>query len=223
VITGSPYYSQAPNATPLPAANFTYSFGDPNNTGLTVNSSTVFGTGSSGVYVFNINGDFSAITPHASLNNPAILTLNGAANDTFIFNVYSSGSDGGLTLSGVSMNLTGGLLASNVIFDVVNGGTVSILNSTAYGTFYTSSGDIYVNGSNVTGGLVDGGGSPLGISVLGSTVTADSFVAPGPPVVAAPEMPTIMTTGLGAAMLVAGSYFNSLRRKRSISGRALAA
>jgi hypothetical protein len=230
-ITGLTKYSQAPNPLTLPGAANTLSYGDPNNnTGLSVDASTSFAAlpGLSGVYDFNIHGDFSADTPRPTTNTPitpTILTLSGAATDTFVFNIYSSGSDGGLSFNNVTMVLTGGLLASNVIFNVLNGGSVSILDSTASGTFYTSSGntdgDISVEDSNLTGALADWGGG--GISIEGSTVAAEPFVASGPPISASPEMPTIMTAGLGVVLLVARSYFNRLRRTHWTSGRMRAA
>jgi hypothetical protein len=229
-ITGLTINSQAPNPLTLPGAASTLSYGDPNNTGLSVDASTSFAAlpGLSGVYDFNIYGDFSADTPAPTTNTPitpTILTLSGAATDTFVFNIYSSGSDGGLNFNNVTMVLTGGLLASNVIFNVLNGGSVSILDSTASGTFYTSSGntdgDILVEDSNVTGALADWGGG--GISIEGSTVAAEPFVASGPPISASPEMPTIMTAGLGVVLLVARSYFNRLRRTHWTSGRMRAA
>jgi hypothetical protein len=98
---------------------------------------------------------------------------------------------------------------------------VNAINSTVYGIFYTNSGKISVEQSSVvTGALVAGGGGA--INVANSTVYAEPFVA-GVPVSAAPETPTIMTAGLAAGLLVASSYFNRLRRKRSSDARTLVA
>jgi hypothetical protein len=152
------------------------------------------------VNIFNINGDFRV------QNNTIMLT--GAANDTFIFNV--SGAVG-LSLIDVKMILAGGLVASDVVFNVSNSSAnIAILNSTLDGTFYTSStdpsnGTISVQDlSTVTGALVAGGGGDINVS--NSIVNAEPFVV-NAPVVAAPEMPTIMTAGFAALLLVARSYF----------------
>jgi hypothetical protein len=228
VNNGSIITSINPTQATLPTAGFNYN-GNLNvqNTGTTLGMMSF--NGSSAVNVFNINGDFNA-------SNSILNLVASAANETFIFNV--SGDAGGtdaLNFNGVTMNLSGGLVASNVIFDVLNGqnanissgsiksGTITTtIDSTTFGTFYTDTGNISVNDSSqVTGALVAGGGGT--IDVANSTVTAEPFVAPDSPVAAAPEMPTIMTAGLAAVVLVVSSYFNRLRRQRLSSARALAA
>ena len=114
------------------------------------------------VNVFNVNGDFSVE------NNT--ISLTGAANDTFIFNI--SGADG-LNLSGVTMILTGGLVASDIVFNVSNtSANISIFSSTVDGTFYTSSDDpINDNGQiNISASLNESVDRDRGWS-LGAVVT----------------------------------------------------
>ena len=103
----------------------------PNGVDVVQNEPPITLTANVMVNVFNVNGDFSVE------NNT--ISLTGAANDTFIFNI--SGADG-LNLSGVTMILTGGLVASDIVFNVSNtSANISIFNSTVDGTFYTSSND----------------------------------------------------------------------------------
>jgi hypothetical protein len=175
-----------------------------------VNSSQPTFTGVSGINIFNIYGDFNV--KNSTLN----LQGDGSGNDTFIFNVLSAADASGLSFKNVTMNLSGGLTAKNVIFNVVNG-DASILNSnTVDGTFYTNAGNVSLNQSNLTGTLVAGGGND--ISILNSTITTE------PSVTAAPEMPTIMTAGIGMFLLAAtSSYRNRVTRKRSANAGPIAA
>jgi hypothetical protein len=169
-------------------------------------------SGASGVNIFNIKGDFNAQNSTISLVN-----LPGVTNATYIFNVYTD-DESGLAFSGVTMNLGAGVRSSDVIFNVLNGGGLAdIANySTVYGTFYTNSGEVNVANSVVNGALVAGGGN--NVSILNSTITDPSFTA------AAPEMPTIMTAGIGMFLLAAtSSYRNRVRRKHSANPGQVAA
>jgi hypothetical protein len=199
IIDGSLNSNASPVQTTLPTANHTFNYNNINASGLTNFN------GSAGVNVFNISGHFNAA---------GTLSLNGAANETFIFVVKGSS---GLNFSGVTMDLTGGLLASHVIFDVVNGNAKISNLSTADGTFYTQSGSIEVsNLSSVTGALAAGGGGNISVTAL-SGVSADPFL-----VSAAPEMPTIMTAGLAAFLIMGSSGISYLRRKRAFRNTLIA-
>jgi hypothetical protein len=203
IINGSTNSNASSVQTTLPTANHTFNYNNINSFGLTNFN------GSAGVNVFNISGNFNAA---------GILSLNGRANDTFIFVVNgSSGPNPGLNFNGVTMDLTGGLLASHVIFDVVNGNAKISNFSTADGTFYTQSGSIEVsNLSSVTGALAAGGGGNISVTAL-SGVSADPFL-----VSAAPEMPTIMTAGLAAFLIMGSSGISYLRRKRAFRNTLIA-
>jgi hypothetical protein len=195
-VNGSVHSNVGSVPISLPGAAHTTNLGNVNVGifGQTIN-------GLAGVNVFNV-GNLSV--------NYGALTLNGGANDTFIFVVNgNSGSNPALNFNGGSMDLTGGLLASHVIFDVVNGNAKISNFSTADGTFYTQSGSIEVsNLSSVTGALAAGGGGNISVTSL-SSVSADPFL-----VSAAPEMPTIMTAGLAAFLIMGSSGISYLRRKR---------
>jgi hypothetical protein len=200
IINGSTNSDISPVQTTLPTANQTFNYAN----GINASGFTNF-NGSAGVNVFNINGNFNA---------SGILSFNGQATDTFIFVVNGSS---GLNFSGVTMDLTGGLLASHVLFDVVKGNAKLSNISSADGTFYTQSGSIEVsNLSSVTGALVAGGGGNISVTAL-SGVSADPFLGSADPslVSAAPEMPTIMTAGLAAFLIMGSSGVSYLRRKRA--------
>ena len=189
-------------STTLPGATSTTNLSN-------INSNTTL-TAASGasVNVYNISGSINL--------QGETLTLSGNSNQYFIFNV-----SGGITLQAggfidfvpSQIGTSGTIDASHVLFIV--GGTgndISISGailggSSASGTFVDQGGNISVTGSSsVTGALI----SNHSITVSGgSTVTADSFVAPTS--AHAPEMPTIMTAGL-ACMLMLGTA--GIRRLR---------
>ncbi len=174
-----------------------------NGTATTVNFSSgkqsIFG--SSGMNVFNV-GTFQLSSD--------TLTLVGTATSTFIFNISS-----GMNISSSLINVSGGLLAKHVIFDVTGGG-VLVSGSSVSGTFYTGTSSSIDFSSSIlnAGALVAGDGGK--ISVSSSTILgASPFVLPA--VASAPEMPTIMTAGLGAFLLMGSSGVRYLRRRRRAS------
>jgi hypothetical protein len=174
-----------------------------NGTATTVNFSSGKAsiTGSTGMNVFNV-GNFQL--------SSVALTLVGTATSTFIFNISS-----GMSVSSAAINLSGGLLASHVIFDVTGGG-ISVSSSSMSGTLYTGSNN-NLNFSSSTlyaGALVAGDGGEISVS-SSSILSASPFVAPA--VASAPEMPTIMTAGLGAFLLMGRSGVRYLRRRRCTS------
>jgi hypothetical protein len=184
----------------VPAAQVTV---PSNGTATTVNFSSgkqsIFG--SSGMNVFNV-GTFQLSSD--------TLTLVGTATSTFIFNISS-----GMNISSSLINVSGGLLAKHVIFDVTGGG-VLVSGSSVSGTFYTGTSSSIDFSSSIlnAGALVAGDGGK--ISVSSSTILgASPFVLPA--VASAPEMPTIMTAGLGAFLLMGSSGVRYLRRRRRAS------
>jgi hypothetical protein len=180
----------------------------PSGTATTVNfsSGSPIISGSSGMNVFNV-GKFQL--------SSVALTLVGTATSTFIFNISS-----GMNVSSAAINLSGGLLASHVIFDVTGGG-ISVSSSAMSGTLYTATSN-RLNFSSSTlyaGALVAGDGGNISVS-SSSILSASPFVAP---VASAPEMPTIMTAGFGVFLLLSSSYLSRRRQKRSSTEAAAAA
>jgi fibronectin-binding autotransporter adhesin len=131
----------------------------------------------------------------------ANLTISGSSNQTFVFNITK-----GMTLSGMSILLTGGVTANNVLFNVL-GGAVTISGAKSNGTILDLTNAITVSGSTVNGALV----SEHAITLSGSTVTAQPFTA------SAPELPTIAMAGLAGLLVLAKAGFNRFRRKLNVS------
>jgi hypothetical protein len=198
-----------PSISSSNSINVKYDVPDPqvtvpsNGTATTVNFSSgkqsIFG--SSGMNVFNV-GTFQLSSD--------TLTLVGTATSTFIFNISS-----GMNISSSLINVSGGLLANHVIFDVTGGG-VLVSGSSVSGTFYTgtSSGINFSSSILNAGALVAGDGGKISVS-SSSILGASPFVLPA--VASAPEMPTIMTAGLGAFLLMGSSGVRYLRRRRCAS------
>jgi fibronectin-binding autotransporter adhesin len=136
-----------------------------------------------------------------SLNlSGANLTISGFSNQTFVFNITK-----GMTLSGMSILLTGGVTANNVLFNVL-GGAVTISGVKTNGTILDLNNAITASGSTINGGLL----SQHSITLSGSTVTAEPFASP------APELPTIAMAGLAGLLVLARAGFNRLRRKLTV-------
>jgi hypothetical protein len=118
--------------------------------------------GTSGLNVIRITGDSTIKTS---------LTLQGDPSSIFIFQFRSKTAPGKavLTLSGMTMNLWGGVQPDNIYW-VFNGkgGDVKInsmaSNQTVYGNFLAPDRNVYVDHGNVVGRLIGGGkGSTLSI------------------------------------------------------------
>jgi hypothetical protein len=148
------------------------------------------------------------------------MTLNGAANDRFIFNV-----NGPFSLNDVTM-LKNGIDSRNVVFISDN---FTIAGSTVYGTFYNgaSGGWTNLSYSTVTGAVVAGNNG--NVVAIGTTINANPFAAvptvagaPVPTVAGAPETPTIMTAGLAAILIMGSSGISYFRRKRAFRNTLIA-
>jgi hypothetical protein len=119
----------------------------PTQTFKSINRATTI-TGNGGLNVININGDISAS-----------LTLSGSASDVFIINVK-----GDLSLHGTaSLNLSGGVTASNVLYNFVGRhGSISTHSHTVVnGTLLALRYDVSING--VVNGEVIAGGDFVGL------------------------------------------------------------
>lgn len=107
-------------------------------------------TGNGGNNVIKVTGDVTLKTT---------LTINGTANDWFVFQMDGTGKNP-LTLSGVIMNLTGGVTADHILWDLSgSGGGLSITSGGAlvYGTFLAPDRSIIVDNANVVGRIIGGG------------------------------------------------------------------
>jgi hypothetical protein len=193
-ISGSTTTNVAGASVTLPAANKVTNYAS----GLTINTLNPLSiAGSAGVNVFNITGSLTL--------SSGTLTINGAANETFVFKVSN-----GVSFLNASRMVLNGVDASQVVF-IVAGGNVTVSGaSSAAGTFVGQNGNMSVSGASlVHGALV----SAKNISVTGaSTVNADAFVAPSPLTTHAPEMPTVVTAALACVLLLGGAGIRRLRR-----------
>jgi choice-of-anchor A domain-containing protein len=151
--TATNYFKSLPNSSTSTWTSSNSSLSNklelgPTNGSLNIsnNSLTLTATSTTPV-VFNISS-FSLSSGN--------LTLSGSANDEFVFNIYG----GTMSLSQASVVLSGGLTASDVIFNYVgSGGTGPVMakNSNLTGIILASQNTVTVTSSNVTGAVVSNG------------------------------------------------------------------
>jgi hypothetical protein len=147
----------------------------------------------------SLNENVLTIT-NINLSNGNNLTLHGTASDYFI--VLISGT---ATLNGnASIDLSGGLLAENVLYVFTGTGTDSFGTGTVNGTLLSESANYTINltGTVVNGTILNGGHTNLD----GGTING-SFAYAG-----APEPGTWILLGAGLAGL---GLFQLYRRKRN--------
>ncbi len=133
--------------------------------------------GSAGLNVIRITGD---VTLKTSLN------ITGSASSAFVFQLTSSTADGHdvLSLSGMTMNLSGGVLADSILWNLNGlGGGVDIQamadGQTVFGTFLAPDRDILSDHGIIDGRLIGGGSGNLLNVHSGSEITAPSTVPDG--------------------------------------------
>ena len=167
-VTGGTY-QQAMTQTALDAftaSNYYKNYANQSNLFSSISAATTI-IGQSGFNVFSLSGGIT-------LNN-ANLTLTGNSNTYFVFNIY-----GAFSLSGTaSINLNGGLTASNVLFNIIGPGTTltTQLGTTVRGTILSVSRSISFDGVFI--GQIIGGGSGSTFALLpGTTVGMAAAVAP---------------------------------------------
>jgi hypothetical protein len=109
----------------------------------------------------------------------AVLTLEGTANSSFVFNVTRQ-----FSISSAQIVLQGGLLAENVLFNVVGKGArfkgtskIDIHSSTVNGIFLGPERDITVTNSTVIGSLIGGEKSIL---ITNSNILKPPGISPAP-------------------------------------------
>jgi hypothetical protein len=158
----------------------------PSQTFATLDQGVIFG--GAGVNVIRITGDSTIKT---SLN------ISGSSSSIFIFQFTSSTTAGHnvLSLSGMTMNLLGGVQANNIIWDFDGAGGDININAmsdgqTVYGTFLAPERNILSDHGIIDGRLI-GGGSGASLSIhSGSEITTPSVPDGGS---------TVMLLGLALA------------------------
>lgn len=154
--------------------------------------------GGAGLNVIKITGDSTIKT---------FLDIQGSASSSFVFQFTSSTSAGHdiLSLSGMTMDLLGGVQAGNIFWDFNGtGGDVSISamadNQLVYGTFLAPDRNFLGDHANILGRVIAGGSGTLLNIHSGSNITN------------VPEIPTTSALLLGFASLGAVGF---LRRRRA--------
>jgi hypothetical protein len=155
-----------------------------------------------------INGT-STISGNGGLNvidvtdiQNATLTLSGTANDYFVFNVSHQIN------TNRPMSLSGGVLASHILFNLTGNGTVAVFQTSggdvSFGTYLaTNGGTFQFSNLNLTGALINTAGNVQFVS--GAMInTFVPFVVPEP-----------STFGLLGIGLVALGAYRKSRRKAS--------
>ena len=191
-INGTQTTSVSPVVTTLPAANTTTNLGSINITAL---NNAMALTGHAGVNVYNLTS--MNITSNS-------LTINGASNETFVFNISGAG---GMSLTAAHINLNG-IDAKQVVFNVT-GGAAAVTSSGLSGTIVDQSHAVSLTTSSMTGAIVSGGP----VSLTGSSLTGDSFAAPA--AITAPELPTIVPTALSCLVFFGAAGARRVLRMRT--------
>jgi hypothetical protein len=149
-----------------------------------------------GTTIINGNGGLNVINATNIQNDK--LTLNGTANDYFVFNIS------GLVNTNQAMTLLGGVSPSNILFNLTGSGTVLFQTSggdVLYGTFLAVNGGKYqFSNLDLTGRLINIGGDVQFVS--GSQIP-----------VGVPEPGTIGLIVLGAATLFRAQKIGSAFRR----------
>lgn len=154
-ITGGVHQTNmAPTIADALAANTFFASLAPTQTFSTLSEDQVI-NGVAGLNVIRVTGDVTL---------KKTLTLNGPANSQFVFQLTASDAASAktLTLSGMSMFLTGGLTGDNVLWDLSGGGGQIAITSGAnvFGTFLAPYRSFTGDHMNDALGRVIAGGSP---------------------------------------------------------------
>jgi hypothetical protein len=140
-------------------------------------------TGNGGLNVIRVTGDVGLSGGGTTLH------LVGTSADEFVIQLTAADGPSAhtLTLSGVTMDLNGGLTAGNIFrnMDGVGGGIVISSGATVFGTFLAPDRGILSDHGDILGRLIGGGGADShsnSVSVhSGSEVTSPGPAVPLPP------------------------------------------
>lgn len=157
-------------------------------------------TNLTGTTTINGNGGLNVIDVQNIQND--VLTLNGGANDIFVINVS------GQVQTNQAMQLTGGLLASQILFNLTGTGTVlqtsggNLLDGTYLAT---NGGQFALSELKLTGELINTGGNVQFVSGSGIS-SAAGFCSSGSPCTPSttPEPSSALMLGAGLASI--GAY-----------------
>jgi hypothetical protein len=168
-VTGGTYVQSMmqPALDAWTASNLYKNYATQSNVFSSISAATTI-VGQSGFNVFSLSGGIT-------LNN-ANLTLSGSSSAYFVFNIY-----GGLALSGnASINLTGGLTASNVLFNFIGPGSAltTQIGDTVRGTILSVGRSISFDGVFI--GEIIGGGSGSYFTLLSGTTVGGQPTAAAP-------------------------------------------
>jgi hypothetical protein len=169
----------------------------PNQTLGTISTTTTVSATVAGRNVVNVTG--------ISLGNGTTLTLSGSATQSFVINVTGTGN---VTLGNVT--LVGGLKASNVIFNVLNGDTITDNSpDVVNGTLMDIGGSISItNNDTINGELISG-------KQINLSNNSDVEVVPTVPEASTTAYFTLGPLSLAAVMLLHRRFS---RRKQTIVG-----
>jgi Ice-binding-like len=166
-------------------------------------------TGSGGLNVIRVTGSVGLSGGSSTLH------LVGGPSDEFIFQlvVAQAPSAHSLTLSGVTMDLAGGLTANNILWDMngTGGGIVISSGATVYGTFLAPDRGIEVDHGNLLGAVMGGGGTDSHSNSV--SVHSSSQITAPPPGSGIPEPSSFALLGAGSLLL--GVSSGSRRRRHN--------
>jgi len=149
-------------------------------------------------YTFVGNGGYNIISlPGISLNGTRTLTLQGGANDVFVFNVGNNNVS--FLQSGAMAVTLSGVATNHVLFNLmntsagVNALTVSGNNETILGTFIAPYASISIGSDKVYGGVFAGGSA---LTLNSSTISDNIFALPEPSTFALVGVSCLLGLGL---------------------------
>jgi len=131
------------------------------------------------------NGGLNVIRITGDVTLKKTLTISGSASDQFVFQLTTSGTGHILTLSGMTMTLSGGVLADSILWNLNGLGGDIVISSGAnvVGTFLAPDRQIISDHGTIDGRLIGGGsGTELSVhsgSQIGYTPTTPTTVPDG--------------------------------------------
>jgi len=153
------------------------------------------------------NGGLNVIRVTGDVTLKKGLTLQGGASDQFIFQFTTTGTGHVLTLSGMTMTLTGGVLADNIVWNLngLGGDVVISSGAVVYGNFLAPDRQLVSDHGIVAEGRLIAGGSGTLLSVH----SASQVNTPaGTPV---PEPSSILLLTLGLASMTPFAWRKAAR------------
>lgn len=168
-------------------------------------------TGTGGTNVIRITGDVSLNGGSTTLN------ISGSASDIFIFQLTASDATSATTLDlqGVTMHLTGGVTADNILWDLNGAGGGVVISSSANvdGYFLAPDRSILVDNAIVTGSVIGGGGADSHSNTVSVHSSSQITFPSSSPFVSTVPLPSAAQGGL---LLLGGAGVLGLVRRRSL-------